>query len=83
MRQLLSVAMAGVVAIGLAGCSSGTGRGASGISCENCNYGYVPGEEGRGTPLMVHQRRQDARLPKEAARVPGVRCQGGSEENPT
>jgi hypothetical protein len=48
MRQLLSIAMAAVVSIGLSGCSSGTGMGATGASCENCNYGYVPVHKGSG-----------------------------------
>jgi len=41
MRQILSVAMALVVAVGLAGCTS-PGMGSSGMACENCTYGYVP-----------------------------------------
>ena len=41
MRQILSVAMAVVVAIGLAGCT-GTAMGSSGESCNGCSYSYVP-----------------------------------------
>lgn len=39
MRHFLSVAMAVVVVIGLAGCAS---NGSSGTPCESCDYGYVP-----------------------------------------
>jgi uncharacterized protein YceK len=42
MRQLLSVSMALVVAIGLAGCSSNLTPEQRGMPCSSCDYGYVP-----------------------------------------